>query len=154
MGWTTILVPHDFSSCANHAAALARDVARVHGAKLILLHVAELPLGLDPDALIQAQPGDPPRRAREVASGGAQAHLDDLASRLRKDGLEVETRLRFGKAVDEILGAAAGEQVDLIVMGTHGRTGLAHVLVGSVTERVVRQAPVPVLTMRGDDAAA
>jgi nucleotide-binding universal stress UspA family protein len=148
MSWTTILVPHDFSSCANHAAALARDVARAHGARLILVHVTDLPLGLDPDALIVPTEGAAPVRAREVAVGGAQVKLDDLAERLRKDGVEVETALVVGDVVDEILGAARREKVDLIVMGTQGRTGLSHFVIGSVTEKVVRQAPAPVLTLR------
>jgi universal stress protein A len=148
MAWRTILVPHDFSSCANHAAALARDVAKSHGARLVLLHVADLPLGLDPDALIVPREGAAPVRAREVAIGGAQQHLDDLAARLGKDGVQCGTALRLGDAVHEILGATDREKADLIVMGTHGRTGLAHMIVGSVTEKVVRQARVPVLTIR------
>jgi len=151
MAWNTILVPHDFSSCANQAAALARDVAKSHGARLVLLHVADLPLGLDADALIVPTEGAAPVRAREVAVGGAQQHLDDLAVRLRKDGVECTTALRLGDTVDEILGTAERERADLIVMGTHGRSGLVQFVVGSVTEKVVRQAPVPVLTIRATE---
>lgn len=148
MPWKTILVPHDFSSCANQAAALARDVAQSHGAKLVLLHVAQLPAGWDPDAMIAATPTDVPQPARQVASAGARGHLDDLAGRLRKDGLEVATSCVFGDVVDEILSASRREGADVIVMGTHGRSGLAHMVVGSVTEKVVRQANVPVMTLR------
>lgn len=151
MPWKTILVPHDFSSCANHATAMARDVAKSHGARLILLHVADLPLGLDEDAIVVPREGAGPIRARDLALGGAREHLDDLAARLRKDGVDVTPVVVLGDIVDEILGAARREAVDLIVMGTHGRTGLSRLVVGSVTEKVVRQAPVPVLTLRDDE---
>jgi len=150
MAWNTILVPHDFSSCANHATALARDVAKAHGARIVLVHVADLPLGLDPDALIIPAGSTTPVRAREIAVGGAQQHLDDLAARLQKDGVEASTALRLGDAVDQILSTIAREGADLVVMGTHGRSGLARLVVGSVTEKVVRQSPVPVLTLRAE----
>lgn len=151
MPWKTILVPHDFSSCANHAAAMARDVAKSHGARLILLHVADLPLGLDEDAIVVPREGAGPIRARDLALGGAREHLDDLAARLRKDGVDVTPVVVIGDVVDEILGTARREAADLIVMGTHGRTGLSRLVVGSVTEKVVRQAPVPVLTLRDEE---
>jgi universal stress protein A len=148
MPWTTILVPHDFSSCADQAAALARDVARSHGARVILLHVADLPFGLDADAIIVPYEGAAPVRARDVAVGNGQARLDELAEQLRAEGVAVDTSLVLGDVVDEILGAARRDRVDLIVMGTHGRTGLSHLVIGSVTEKVVRQSPAPVLTLR------
>lgn len=150
MAWKTILVPHDFSSCANHAAALARDVARSHGARLVLLHVADLPLGLDPDAAVQPADGGPPVPARDAVTRTAREHLDDLAERLRKEGLVVTVALAVGSVVDEILATAQRERADLIVMGTHGRTGVAKLVIGSVAEKVVRHAAVPVLTLRGE----
>jgi len=148
MTWKTILLPHDFSSCANHAAALARDVAKSHGARMVLLHVGHLPLGLDGDAMVTPPGGGAGMRARDLILSSAAEHVEDLAARLRKDGVEVTTAMAVGEVVEEILAAADREKVDLIVMGTHGRTGLAHVVVGSVTEKVVRQAGVPVLTLR------
>jgi universal stress protein A len=149
MSWKTILVPHDLSPCADHAAALAQEVARAHGARLVVLYVADLPMGLDPDALVVPREGAAPVRARDLATGGAEAQLEVLAARLAADGVAVTTSLVLGDVVDEILAAAHRERADLIVMGTHGRTGLSHLVVGSVTEKVVRQAPVPVLTRRG-----
>lgn len=152
MTWKTILVPHDFSSCANHATALARDVAKSHGAKLVLLHVGDLPAGFDPDALISPAGGGASMRARDVVTAGAREHLDDLAARLRKDGVTVDTRLALGDVVEEILATAQREGADLIVMGTQGRSGLAAMVLGSVAEKVVRQAAVPVLTLRDGEA--
>lgn len=146
--WKTILVPHDFSSCANHAAALARDVAKIHGARLILLHVAELPPMLGPGATVVPDEGGAPINVKDYAMRSAEAHLDDLSKRLRSDGVEVSAIATVGNVSSEITACARRENVDLVVMGTHGRTGLAHVVLGSVTEKIVRHSPVPVLTVR------
>jgi len=148
MTWRTILVPHDFSSGANHAAALARDVALQVGAKLVLLHVAELPSGVGADTAIVPEVGGAPISLREYATSSAIAHLADLAARLGKDGVAVTTSVTIGRPVDEILATAAEVQADLIVMGTHGRRGLQLLVTGSVTERVVRSSSIPVLTTR------
>lgn len=149
--WKTILVPHDFSSCANHAAALARDVARVHGARLILLHVAELPPMLGPGATVVPDEGGTPINVRDYAMRSSEAHLEDLCNRLRSDGVDVTSQATTGNVASEIAECAKREGVDLIVMGTHGRTGLAHVVLGSVTEKIVRHSTVPVLTVRVPD---
>ncbi|HUS32588.1 MAG TPA: universal stress protein [Kofleriaceae bacterium] len=148
MNWKTILVPHDFSSSANHAAAIARDEAKAHGSKLLLLHVIQLPGQLQPDVAIIPEPTGAPISMREYAVKQAEAHLEDLAARLAKDGVNAQTFLRIGNPVDEILTFVVENHVDLIVMGTHGRSGVAKMLAGSVTERVVRASTVPVLTTR------
>ena len=149
--WRNILVPHDFSSSANHAAAIARDQAKLHGGKLLLLHVCDLPLDLGPDTTVILAQGSEPITMRHHVMSTAEAHLRDLAERLGKDGVAAEVFVRVGKPADEILQCAAERGADTIVMGTHGRTGLRHLLVGSVTERVVRMSPVPVLTIRHAD---
>jgi nucleotide-binding universal stress UspA family protein len=148
----TILVPHDFSSSANHAAAIARDEAKLHGGKLLLLHVCDLPLDLGPDTtLISVPTSESPITMRHFAMSSAEAHLRDLAERLGRDGVQADVFVRVGKPVDEINQFAAEHGVDIIVMGTHGRTGIRHLLAGSVTERVVRTSSVPVLTIRHPD---
>jgi nucleotide-binding universal stress UspA family protein len=146
--WRNILVPHDFSSSANHAAAIARDQAKVHGGKLLLLHVCDLPLDLGPDTTLIVKQDSDPISMRHFAVSGAEAHLHDLAARLERDGVSAEVFVRVGKPADEILQFAAEHGADVIVMGTHGRTGLRHLLAGSVAERVVRASTVPVLTTR------
>jgi universal stress protein A len=151
MSWKTILVPHDFSASANHAAALARDVAKVHGARLVLLHVVELPYQVTPDTVIVTDQTGAPMNIREYAVTTAEAHLADLVARLTKDGVAASSVVRVGNAVDEVLRYADEQHADLIAMGTHGRTGLAHVIVGSVAERVVRGAKMPVLTARSPE---
>jgi len=150
--WRTILVPHDFSTSANLAAAIARDEAKLHGGKLLLLHVCDLPLDLGPDTtLIVAHESTGPISMRHFAMSSAETHLRDLAERLGRDGVSAEVFVRVGKPADEILRFAEEHGVDTIVMGTHGRTGIRHLLAGSVTERVVRTSPVPVLTIRHPD---
>jgi nucleotide-binding universal stress UspA family protein len=148
MNWKTILVPHDFSASANHALAIARDEAKAHGAKILLLHVVDLPSHFKPETVIVPDKTGGPITVREYAVGQAEAHLEDLIGRLAKDGAQATATVRVGNAVDEILRHADENGVDLIVMGTHGRSGLVHLLVGSVTERVVRASKVPVLTTR------
>lgn len=86
----------------------------------------------------------------------AHAHVEDLADRLRKDGVRTTAQLRIGKPSEEIVQfleeqRAAGHPFDVVVMGTHGRTGLRHLFAGSVTERVVRVSPIPVMTIRHPD---
>ena len=88
-----------------------------------------------------------PVSMKEYASRGAEKHLDDIAARLAKDGIQPTKFIRFGRPHDEITKLADEAKCDLIIMGTHGRTGLAHLLVGSVAERVVRTSKVPVLTV-------
>jgi nucleotide-binding universal stress UspA family protein len=150
MIWKTILVPHDFSSAANHAVAIARDEAKAHGAKMILLHVIDLPMTLKPETVIIPDDTGAPINVKDYAVRQAEEHLTDLAARVAKDGVSATTFIRMGKPEDEIVKFAAENGVDLIAMGTHGRTGLAHMLIGSVAERVVRMAKCPVLTIRAD----
>jgi nucleotide-binding universal stress UspA family protein len=148
MAWKTILVPHDFSASANHATAIARDEAKVHGATLVLLHVIDLPYQLSPDAVIVPPETGAPISVKQYAIQSAEAHLQDIANRLAKDGVTAKGVIKLGIPVDEINRTADEENIDLVVMGTHGRTGLRHLMAGSVAERVVRSSRVPVLTIR------
>jgi nucleotide-binding universal stress UspA family protein len=151
MAWNTILVPHDFSASANHAAAIARDEARVHGGRIVLLHVIDLPYQLAPDALIVPKAAGAPISVTEYAVQNAEAHLQDLTARLAKDGVTATGIVKVGTPVEEINRTIDEQSIDLVVMGTHGRTGIRHLMAGSVTERVVRVSRVPVLTIRHPD---
>jgi nucleotide-binding universal stress UspA family protein len=148
MAWKTILVPHDFSASANHATAIARDEARAHGASIVLLHVVDLPYQLGPDAVIVPPETGAPISIKEYAIQSAENHLQDIVTRLAKDGTTATAIVAVGTPVDEINRAVDDHRIDLVVMGTHGRTGLRHLMAGSVTERVVRSSKVPVLTIR------
>ena len=151
MAWKTILVPHDFSASANHATAIARDEAKFHGGTLVLLHVIDLPYQLSPDAVIVPDDTGAPISVKQYALQSAEAHLQDIADRLAKDGVTAKGVVVIGVPVDEINRAVDQHHIDLIVMGTHGRTGFRHLMAGSVAERVVRSAKVPVLTIRHAD---
>ena len=148
MIWKTILVPHDFSASANHAAAIARDEAKLHGGTLVLLHVIELPYQLGLDAVIVPPETGAPISVRQYAIDSAETHLQDIADRLAKDGVTARGVVVIGAPVDEINRAIDHERADLVVMGTHGRTGFRHLVAGSVAERIVRSSKVPVLTIR------
>jgi nucleotide-binding universal stress UspA family protein len=148
MNWKRILVPHDFSASANHALAVARDEAKAHGSSLTMLHVIELPYQFRPDTVIVSDASGAPVNVRDYAISQAEAHLADLSARLAKDSATATSAVRIGRPVDEIAKFIDENAIDLVIMGTHGRGGLAHMLIGSVTERVVRTSKVPVLTVR------
>lgn len=137
-----ILCPTDFSPMAAHAAAWAASLARPARAEIVLLHVLpELSYPVRGFGLSAALPQleeELKRRSQEQLAQ-AKAALADVAC---------TTELRDGRPHEVILAVAKERQVDMIVMGTAGHTGLAHALLGSVAERVVRLATCPVLTVR------
>jgi nucleotide-binding universal stress UspA family protein len=130
-----ILVPTDFSLCSLTAVEHAEELALRFAAELILLHAEEI---------LVAGP-----EVTGLTHGAAERELERAGEQLRSHHVKTRVLLRPGLAVDEILEAAERERASLIVMGTHGRKGLKHMLLGSVAERVVRSAPCPVLTVRG-----
>lgn len=148
MGWNTILVPHDFSGSAKNALAIACEEARTHRAAIVVLHVVDLPYQLGPDAVVVPEATGAPISLKQYALDGAEEELGRIVDLIAKDGLVATGAVAVGNPVDEIIGAIAEHKIDLIVMGTHGRTGLRHLMAGSVTERVVRTSQVPVLTIR------
>jgi nucleotide-binding universal stress UspA family protein len=147
--WKRILVPTDFSPCASAAVELAADLARSSGATVVLAHATERPGNLGSGAMIVPEPGRAPVPVDDWMHAKVRARLEDVAAPLRAGGLEVKVRSDVGKPDVAILGAIEDEGADLCVIGTHGRAGLAHFLLGSVAEKVVRRANVPVLTVRG-----
>jgi nucleotide-binding universal stress UspA family protein len=132
----TILVPVDFSNCSDKALHYAVPFARQFGAEITLLHVIEY--SREFPEVIMANTGE---------IHHAEEELEDL---LRSVNGTVACRaiLRVGKPAAEIVAAAAQSGADLILLSTHGRSGYAHVILGSTTERVVRNAPCPVLVVR------
>jgi universal stress protein A len=144
-----ILVPIDFSKCASSALAHALSLATQLGASIEALHVAEVP-EFKSEPRITGEAGT--STLREYAREVAKAELEGfLAAFSAADRAKVSVRLEAGKPRDAILARAKDAKIDLIVMGTHGRTGRAHSLAGSVAESVVRMAPCPVLTVRAPD---
>jgi nucleotide-binding universal stress UspA family protein len=146
--FTRILVPTDFSELSGVALEFGLELAERCGASLHLLHVIEDPLvaGAIPSEVYV--PDVPALRAALVTE--AEAQLAGLVPDRVRDALRVTTEVQVGKAAAVICETAATTPCDLIVMGTHGRTGVAHLFLGSVAEKVVRTAPCPVLTIRSE----
>jgi nucleotide-binding universal stress UspA family protein len=137
----TILVPVDFSKASRHALELARELARDAGpARVVLVHACFVPVE------IEALVGSAAYEAIEDIDSRAGRDLDDLVAELEDVGISCERVTVRGSPEKVVLDVAQSQDADLIVMGTHGRTGLGHFFLGSVAERVVRHAQCPVLT--------
>ena len=142
---TRILLATDFSRWARRAEDYACALACSWRASLTVLSVAEFQPGLNPDyPVYQLYLADLLKRA--------SAQLIDLKGRAERRGIVATTRMATGIPSEEVITAARAEDSDLIVVGTKGKTGLAHVLLGSTAERVVRGAPCPVLAVRTEQA--
>ena len=138
-----ILVPHDFSEPADAALEIAIDLAAAQGARLEVLHVVE-PFHPPPEVVAWL------REAQQI--GPQLKRLEDLvAARVGRRRVSFRCKVVVGYPIDSIL--EAGRDVDLIIMATQGRTGIPHLLIGSVAERVVRHATKPVLTVRAGGRA-
>jgi nucleotide-binding universal stress UspA family protein len=140
-----ILVPLDFSGHSRRALETAVPLAKRYGGKIILVHVVQPPVALSPipGSGQYLVPMD-----TNLAINGAKTHLDELAAKLVPGELLERTLVRQGHSYHEITAAARTLKVDLIVIATHGHSGLKRVLIGSTTERVVRHAHCPVLTVQ------
>jgi nucleotide-binding universal stress UspA family protein len=138
----SILVPHDFSETAERALAFTLDLAAPLGARINVMFAYDVLAYGFPEAPSMAMDTNQVERAARTA-------LEGVASRARRPGVAVECVVRRGPAWSEINAAAKETSADLIVIGTHGRRGVARALIGSVAEKVVRTAPCPVLTVHG-----
>jgi nucleotide-binding universal stress UspA family protein len=138
-----ILVTTDFSPLSAAATEYAKMLAKAFRARLCLVHVVEGPMVVgEPNIDLAYAAGWPD--VEEIA----KQDMKKFASRNLRGVRNVELRLLEGIAHDQIVRLASDEGIDLIVMATHGRTGLAHLLIGSVAERVVRHSPVPVFLVK------
>lgn len=135
-----ILVPTDFSSTATEALRYAVPLAQQTGAKITLLHVFDWPL-------VPAKWGTTMKEEAKLKKS-ITASLDQLAKENVPDELIEKTLVRIGRDYRDITEAARGLRMDLIVVATHGHTGIKRALLGSTAERIVRHAPCPVLTVR------
>ncbi|MBK8599154.1 MAG: universal stress protein [Flavobacterium sp.] len=140
-----ILVPTDFSVHAEYALRVAAQIARKNDSEIILLHMLELP----------HQAGDAMGSGHQIPEimfykDKAISNLEDLMDVDYLEGLNVSEIIQFEKAFDGILTVSKKNNVDLIVMGSHGTTGFQEMLIGSNTEKVVRFSEVPVLVIKND----
>lgn len=142
-----ILCPTDFSECSTHAFEQAIALATLYDAEIALLNVYTVPLAMA--ALAGDGSSVPIGRSTLAATYGAEASRDlgIFLESVPAGGVTVRALAREGGAIDTILKEATEWPADLVVMGTHGRSGFERMLLGSVSERVVRKAPCPVLTV-------
>jgi nucleotide-binding universal stress UspA family protein len=140
-----ILCPTDFSENSEHAMKYALALATLSQAQLELFHVVE-PIAY-PQSTELFEPVLDEVELTMKMEAAYQKQLEDQVVALKDDYPKITGKLVTGNTFLEII-QAARDDVDMIVMGTHGRTGLAHVLIGSVAEKVVREAPCPVLTVK------
>jgi nucleotide-binding universal stress UspA family protein len=139
-----ILFPTDFSEHAQYAWSFALQFAKEFGAEVHLLHVVAPPPRLTEAYAVNFDP----EKFAQVLTAEASASLEKLVHAAKDQTVAARPEVRIGVDFHEIIEYARTHQIDLIVMATHGRTGLAHALVGSVAEKVVRRAPCPVLTVK------
>ena len=138
-----VLVPLDFSTYAEQALDYAIALAQKLQARVTLLHV------IQPPAVVKVEGGIwPSSTFLQDLEAAVTRDMEGYLARVTAAGLAGEIAVVHGVPFQEILDTAKARQVDLIIMGTHGRTGLSHVLLGSVAEKVVRLAPCPVLVAR------
>jgi nucleotide-binding universal stress UspA family protein len=142
----TILHPTDFSPASRPAFAHALALAGEEGAELLLVHVLATVMPMVGDEYMSPKTFDDLQRSMRAQ---AQKQLDRLVAKAKTARVRARGVLYEGVAADAIARAARAKRAKLIVMGTHGRTGLSRLLMGSVAERVVGTAPCPVLTVRG-----
>ena len=140
-----ILVPIDFSDQAKYAAKVASDIAKLTNSKIFLLHMLELPTGVVDPASYGSSGNTPTtllflKRAREK--------FEEFKQLPFFDGIELEDSVQFHKAYDGIIDESKKQNIDLVVMGSKGTSGLEEMLVGSNTEKVVRNSDIPVLVIK------
>ena len=146
--YRTILAATDFSPTSDAAFEEALCLAESSGAKLIVTHVSDSPLSVS----IPYGGTDLYQAAEVAARKAAEDRLERLTAKANARGVSAMWLLEEGFVSDEIVEAARRERADLVVMGTHGRRGVARVVLGSVASRVVATAPCPVLTVRSERA--
>ena len=143
--WKRIFCPIDFSDASRAAMEIAADLTKRFGGELVLLHAYPVPGYTFPDGSVVASP----KMMQELADQ-AKRHLEEWRTEAERlvGAPRVSAETAIGEPAAEILEVARTRGAELVVMGTHGRTGLEHALMGSIAERVVRRAHCPVLTVR------
>ncbi|KIH76959.1 Nucleotide-binding universal stress protein, UspA family [Geoalkalibacter ferrihydriticus] len=144
----TVLYATDFSESSDFAFEFALTLAKKFDARLLLVHVVNEPVDLRGFYV----PHISFDKLEEEIQEGAKKMMEKFCRKHLSDYSNYETFVLPGIPYDEIIKKGEEEQADLIVMGTHGRTGLDHVLFGSTAEKVVRKSPIPVMTIRVTDS--
>ena len=138
-----LLCPIDFSDVSDHAFKIATDLAATFKADLHVIHVFQMPASTIPEGAYEV-----PEDMEESIKCHLSKRLDEFVKNHSTPEINITTGLYTGFPHNEIINSANETNADMIVMGTHGRTGFSQVLLGSVAERVIRTSDIPVLTIR------
>jgi universal stress protein A len=142
-----ILIPIDYSENSKVALAYGAELAVIFGASLDIVHVWDRPTYVT-DAVMVQRPGEAHKPIGELIRENAQKDMDEFMSAITlPSGLPIQTRLLSGEPAATLVRELKKAEHDLVVLSSHGRTGFAHLLLGSVAEKLVRLSPVPVLTV-------
>jgi nucleotide-binding universal stress UspA family protein len=147
MGVRHILVPTDYSENSKAALAYAAELAVAFGASIDIIHVWDRPTYVT-DAVMVQRPGEAHKPIGELIRENAQRDMDDFMSSITLPSqVLLQARLVSGNPAASLVAELQKGEHDLVVLGTHGRTGFAHLVLGSIAEKLVRLSPVPVLTV-------
>jgi nucleotide-binding universal stress UspA family protein len=142
-----ILVPIDYSENSKAALAYGAELALSFGAALDIVHVWDRPTYVS-DAVMVQRPGEAHKPIGELIRENAQKDMDEfMATVTLPSGVPTQSRLLSGEPASTLVAELKKGEHDLVVLSTHGRTGIAHLLLGSIAEKLVRMSPVPVLTV-------
>jgi nucleotide-binding universal stress UspA family protein len=144
LSFRIIVMPTDFSDYSLRALPYAIDLAEKYDARLKVVFVSEPSMQVSDVAWV----GVDERAMNEDHAREARRHLEKIILEQVPNDLPADAEILSGNAVDEVIGYAREVNADLIVMATHGRSGVSHMLMGSTAEQVVRKAPCPVLTLK------
>lgn len=143
-----ILVPTDFSECSHRALEYAELLAERFGSTIDLIYVWEVPPYIPPESMVGV-PGHDTQTLLQVAHQNAEQEMQRFTRELKERGVKIgRALLDSGDPGRTIVEVADDEGYDLIIAGTHGRTGFSHLIMGSVAEKIVRHSRCPVLTVR------
>jgi universal stress protein A len=147
MGIRRIMIPIDYSENSKVALAYGAELALGFGASLDIVHVWDRPTYLT-DAVMVQRPGEAHKPIGELIRENAQHDMNEFLRELNLPaGVSTSSRLISGEPASALLAELKKGEHDLVVLSTHGRTGIAHLLLGSIAEKLVRLSPVPVLTV-------
>jgi len=142
-----ILVPIDYSENSKAALSYGAELAQSFGAALDIVHVWDRPTYVS-DAVMVQRPGEAHKPIGELIRENAQKDMNEfMATVTLPSGVPTQSRLLSGEPASTLVAELKKGEHDLVVLSTHGRTGIAHLLLGSIAEKLVRMSPVPVLTV-------
>jgi universal stress protein A len=153
MGIRRIMIPIDYSENSKSALAYGAEFALGFGAELDLVHVWDRPTYLT-DAVMVQRPGEAHKPIGELIRENAEHDMQEFLSGITLPSeLTVKSRLLAGEPASALLAELKKGEHDLVILSTHGRTGLSHLLLGSIAEKLVRLSPVPILTVPNSQRA-